>query len=124
MLRHDVGRAGVWVSDDDDVGANGAHRVSRVQQRFAFLNAGTDRLDKDGVRAHRLGRNFKRASGASGSLVEKQKHALALEQGPRPVRIHPPGKLQDPKDLGRFQVLDTEQGTARWIHSQFVISNL
>jgi hypothetical protein len=117
MLRHHERRAGVGVADDDDVGAYRAHRVSGVEQRFAFLNTRTGGLDEDGVSAQCLGRDFKRASGAGGGLVKNEKHPLALEQGPRLVRIHAPGKLQQFQDLGCFQVLDTEQGTARWIHS-------
>src|SRR5438445_9590971 len=49
MLGHDVGGSGIGVADDNDVSADGAHRVSRVQQRFAFLNTGTGGLDEDGV---------------------------------------------------------------------------
>src|ERR1019366_10371030 len=90
--------------------------VSRVEQRFAFLDTGTGGLDEDGVSAQRFGRDFKRAPRAGGSLVEKKKHPLALEQRSRLVRIHAPGKLQKSQDLGCFQMLDTEQGTARWIH--------
>src|SRR6266851_7067883 len=117
VLRHQIRRPGVGMADDDNVGANGAHRVSRIQQRFALLDTRTGGLDEDGVSAQRFGGDFKRTPGAGGSLVEKKEHPLALEQGPRLVRIHAPGKLQKPQDLGCFQVLDTEQGTARWIHS-------
>src|SRR5208282_5086382 len=92
VLRHQVGSAGVGMANDNDVGAHGAHRVSRVEQRFAFFNTRTDGLDKDGVGAHYLGCGFKRAPGAGGGFVEKKKHALALEQGTRLVRIHAPGK--------------------------------
>src|ERR1019366_444662 len=99
-------------------------RVSRVEQRFAFLNTRTEGLDEDGVSAHGFGRDFKRASRAGRSLVEKKQHPLALEQGPRPVRIHAPGKLQKSQDLGCIQVLDTEEGTARWIHSCLSYSRL
>src|ERR1035437_591872 len=124
VLRHHVGRAGVGMADNDDVGADGAHRVPGIEQRLALLNTRTKRLDEDRVSAQGFGRDFKRTPRPGGRLVEKQKDALALEQGPRLVRIHTPGKFQKSQDLGCFQVLNTEQGTARWIHSQFVISNL
>ena len=57
----------------------GRGRVSKV--RFAFLNAGTDRLNQDGVSFHRFGRDFKRAPGAGGSFVEKQTTRLPLSRG-------------------------------------------
>ena len=114
-------RAGVGMADDDDVGAHRAHRVSGIEQRFAFLNARTDRLNQDGMRAHRLGRDFKRTACAGGRFVKKKKHPLALEQGPRLVRIHAPGKLQESQDLGCFQVFDAEQGAACWIHKDLII---
>ncbi len=81
VLRHQVGSAGVGMANDDDVGAHRAHGVSRIEERFALFNTRTDGLDEDGVSAHHLGRDFKRAAGAGGGLVEKKKHALALEQG-------------------------------------------
>jgi hypothetical protein len=90
--------------------------TSAPTARTVFLNTGTDGLNQNGVSAQRFGRDFKGTARARGSLVEEQQHPLALEQGPRLVRIHAPGKLQQSQDLGRFQVLDTEQGTARWIH--------
>ena len=118
VLRHHVRRARVGMPNDDDIGADRAHRVSRIEQRFALLNARTDGLDENGVRAQRFGGDLKRTSGARRSLVEKKQHPLALEQGTRLVRIHAPGKLQNSQDLGRFQMLNTEQGTARCIHNR------
>ncbi len=45
VLRHHVGRAGVRMADDDDIGADRPHRVSRVEQRFALLNTRTHALE-------------------------------------------------------------------------------
>src|ERR1019366_9495531 len=74
VLRHDVGRAGVGMADDDDVGTDGAHRVTGIEQRLALLNTRTNRLDEDRVSAQRLGRDFKRTPRPGGGLVEKQKY--------------------------------------------------
>src|SRR5271163_1487011 len=120
VLCHDVRRAGAGVAKDNNVGAESAHSVASVEQRFALFNTRTLSRDQDSMRSQRLGGDFKRAPRAGGGLIEKKQHPPALEQGPTFVRIHASGKLQDFYDLGCFQVLNAEERSASWIHNLYL----
>src|SRR5215471_19573393 len=111
VLRHHERSAGVRMADDDDICTDGAQRVPSIEQGFAFLDAGTARLNQDRVRTHCFGGDLEAAAGAGGGLVEKQDDTLALEQRPRLVRIHPPGKLQDLQHFTRIEMFYPEQRT-------------
>src|SRR5271157_6607042 len=104
------------MADDDGVGADGAQGVAGVEQRLAFFNARSNRLNQDRVRAQRLGGKFEGAAGAGGSFVKEENDAPALEQGPGLVRVHAPGEFQDLQDLGGFEMLDAEQGSSGCVH--------
>jgi hypothetical protein len=64
-------------------------------------------------------RQFQKSFGFSSKLHKTAAGPVVrAQQWPWPVRIHPPRRFQYSKNLGRFQMLDAEQRTARCIHSQ------
>ena len=72
MLRHHMRRARVRMANDDDIGADSANRISGIEQRFPFLNTRTHRLNEHGMRAQRLGCDFK-GTPSTGRRLVKQK---------------------------------------------------
>ena len=115
-VRHQLWRSGIGVADHDRVRAHRAHGVSGIEQRLAFLNAGTGGLNQNGVRSHCLGRDLERTARARRSFIEKKQNPLAFKQGTRPVRVHAPREFQNFQDFRCFKMLDPEQGTTSCIH--------
>src|SRR5438270_733760 len=113
VLRHQVWRARQRMTNHNDVRPNRPQRVARIEQRLALLNARPARLHQRGHRPHRLRRNFEGRTRPGGRLVEQQHDALAFEQCPRPLRIHPPRQLQKLQDFGRLEMFNAEERSPR-----------
>ncbi len=113
VFRHQRGRSGAGMADDNHVRAHRAQGVSRVQQRLAFFDAGSAGKHQRGHRPHRFGSHFKGAAGAGRSFIKQKQHALPAQQGTGPGRIHVPGKFEQAENFSRTEVLNAQQGTAR-----------
>jgi len=82
------------MTDYDRVCAYGAQGIAGVEQRFAFLDAGSSRLHERGHRAQRFGGKLKRRSRACGGFVKQQHDALVAQQRSSLEGIHPSRQLQ------------------------------
>ena len=110
MARHQVGRAGGGMADNDRISADRTKRVRSVEQRFALFDAGSRGLHERGDGAERLGGDFKGCSGAGGGFVKEQNNTFVAQQRPpRFTGIHAAGQLQKIDDLPIFEMLNVEK---------------
>ena len=115
IARQKVRRAGSRVAHHDGVGVHGAERIQRVDQRFAFGNAGGGGGDGDGVGAQTLGGDFETGARARGGFEEQiDDHAAAQLIGFLGVGLaglKTLGPVEDAFDLDSIQRLDSQQST-------------
>ena len=75
------GRSGRTVADDEAVGTHGFERAHRVEQRFAFFQAGSFGLKVHGVRAETGGGGGEADARARGIFEEGNRDGLAAQGG-------------------------------------------
>src|SRR5438445_471499 len=84
MAREDVRRSRRWVTHHDEVSAERAQCVSGIEQRFAFLDAGSCRGDNRSSSAERLSCKFEGDASAGGRFVKEERDAVIAKQRPGP----------------------------------------
>ena len=79
--RDEIRGARRCMTHHDAVGLHGVERADRVEQRFAFFQAGGFRLQIHRVGAEARGRRGEADARASGRLEESERHGLAAQRG-------------------------------------------
>ena len=75
-----VGRAGLGVAHDKQVGVHGLEVANGVEHRFALAGAGAGHRQVDDIRGQALGRDLEGGACARGGFEEQVDHGLAAAQ--------------------------------------------
>src|SRR6476660_3387823 len=76
MTRENMRCSRRGMSHDDEINAESAQSVSGIEERFAFLDAGSRRGDDGGRCTQGFRRELERDAGAGGRLIEEKRDAM------------------------------------------------